>query len=201
MPDPSISGLDTGGIDARDIQHLHDCFRFSKLSAAVHASCRLMPATLFRSAAASRFQKVQLEISSPSSARRGLARLLGSKPFTSLQMPAARISVRKSLETALQLPVPRSRMFADELPRSSQETLFRCIYEKFGEEGHELDVIALYRHIPPECAGSISIESELRRAWFTPGSAAKRRYSAGYYLVILRGKSGKLRRVLFRLDK
>ena len=203
MHDPTLSGFNEADIDPQDLLRLHASFEFHGLDPGLTAVLHgLQQQQLDCSSLPRRIHKLDLSIR-PRRSRLGklLAALHLSKDYA-LPIPPFRLQIRRADSLAQSLPVYRRRLFTDEIPRSAAKSLFRQLHERFGDTSDELAVLALYRNIPPDCAGSISIDENLQQASFIPAgqTSGRRRVAQGHYLVVLRDASGKLRRVLFRLE-
>lgn len=198
VPERSISGLDTSDIDAADLLYLHESFQFVTHRILLQAGTAALDLQLGQVQAPRTVRSIDVRIGPPAR-RTGLLGLVRRDPNVSIPIPAAKLSVRRDLDSAMEQPVSRRRQFADELGREQAEELYSQLYDHSRGFGEELEVLGLYADIPPECAGSIRLEENLSKAWFTPGSSGSGRLSRGYHLTVLRTESGKLRRLLLRL--
>lgn len=203
MNEETLSGLDVSAIDNKDLAVLHDAFVIRSLDISIHLSVHAVdPAQLDGSATAPAIRTIDLHIRPRRSPGQALLAVLGKTQMHKLRIPGMTLRIRRTLELVNLLPVLRRRLFSDEISQKAAESLFSQIYEKYADEASALEVVALFRNVPPECAGSIALTANLQQASFLPDSRLKPpyKYSYGYYLSVLRDASGKLRRLLLRLE-
>jgi hypothetical protein len=203
MKEETLSGLDESSIESADLTALQAAFAMRSLDPSIRAAMhRLDPALLDGAAPALQIRSVDLSIRPRRSAGQTLLAVLGKTTMHRLKVPVSRPGFRHHLPAACLLPVLRRRMFTDEISKEAAASLFSQIYEKYEELAGTLDVLALFRNVPPECAGSIVLDEKLQQLSFLPDSGGKnsQKYTYGYYLAVLRDASGKLRRLLLRLE-
>lgn len=200
-PLANASGLDESQIDARDLQALRDACKVRSLALEMRSA-------ISRLASSQRHAKEQ-----PHAPRRAELGLPRAKPLRLriAQLPAqavcrqfdlspARPRVRRNLNLARRVPVGRRRFHPDELPGVQLKALFRALYQHFGEEARQLEVLAIFPHIPPEAKGSVSVSSDLKWAHFVlPRRFPAHKALPGRYLVVLRDAGNETREVLIRL--
>jgi hypothetical protein len=114
------------------------------------------------------------------------------------QTPSARLM--RDLPLALRQPVRRRRIRPDDLPEAMLKTLFTKLFEKYGEQARQMEITAVFPHVPPEAAGAITVDPALAWAAFElPAGVAPGKARAGFYLIVLSAPEGETRKVLLRL--
>lgn len=108
--------------------------------------------------------------------------------------------IRRDLRRALAQPVRRRRLLPDQLDSQQQQELYRQLYEQLGERARQLDVAAVFAHIPREAAQSARLADDLRSLYFVlPPDVSPRGVKAGHFLVVLRDSSDQTSTALVRL--
>lgn len=199
VPPLTASGLDEAQLDPADLQALRDAVKLR--------TCGLEAGATFR----------RLEDFHPELQLAGLHFVeCGLLPLQALALRLAPLPrqaavrrlawrepqavVRHATALAQQQPVRRSRLRPDDLPPAQLKALLAAMYKKYGPEAGELEIAAVFAHVPPEAKAAIGIDPALRWAAFTlPAGTTPQAAHAGYYLVVLRAKNNETRKVLFRL--
>jgi hypothetical protein len=197
----TVSGLDESQIDAADLEQLRKAVVLHTCDLKSSAKVRALPdAQLHIAPTASHLHSLQLGGASAGVAKQPVGLHELRAVYKQLELGAATPRIRKGLDAALSLAVRRRRLLEGELSREREKALYRALYQKLGEEAHGLEVRAVFAHVPPEAADSVSVDRELRWASFClPAGWPASRARGGFYLVVLRGEGNKTRRLLLRL--
>ncbi len=198
-PPPTVSGLDETQIDPADLRALRD--------AVVLRTCDLEA-----SATVTQLRDFELvfppeclrQVEPGFSALRALALRIVPLPrqikAQRLALNEPQLKLRRDLPLALKQPVRRPKLRPDDLPPGKQKALFTALYNKYGPQARELEVQAVFAHVPPEAKDALMLESTLNWAAFTlPPGLAVHQARADFYLVVLSGPGNETRKVLFRL--
>ena len=202
QPPPTASGLDEQQIHPEDIAALQALFKPHSVTLGVQASLYRHTASMIEPGLPQdTCHQAELELASPRNFTLRIVPLPAriSARQVSLRMP--RMKLRKDVKAVMASPVLRRRQHVDDLPRPVQKALFESVFRRYGEEARNMEVRAVFAHIPPEAAQSIKLGPELEAATFTwPANLSVAKAKPGHYLVILEQPDGKTRNVIFRLE-
>jgi len=194
----TVSGLREQEIDPKDLAELRSSCRLHSLD--IKSGAGLPVSWVEPGLLPEWVNTAELEIGAPRSLKLRIVPLPKKAKVRRLRIAPPRVPVNRGLPLMLEQPVTRNRMLMGELGEGQHKTLFKKIFEKYGEMADRLHVAAVFAHIPPEAARSIELDPDLRSLRFTlPTDVSPRGMTEGYYLVVLHGDPGETKNLLVRL--
>ena len=185
-PGDTASGLHEEQIAAEDLARLRDAVVLRTVNPAI------APAAPSR---------VEPGIKPRSGLRLAVAPLPGKPRVKRLKPDVGKAVVRRDLRRALTQPIRRRNLLIGELSNAQEKQLYRQLYEQYGEEARQLQVAAVYAHVPSEATHSARVTDDLRSLYFIlPPDVSPRGVKGGQFLVVLRDPHGKTSTALLRLD-
>jgi hypothetical protein len=182
----TASGLHEEQIAAEDLARLRDAVVLRAVNPAI------APASPNRMAPG---------ITPRSGLRLAVAPLPGKPRVRRLRPEAGKAVIRRDLRRALTQPIQRRNLLIGELNAAQEKQLYRQLYEQYGEEARQLQVAAVYAHVPSEATHSARVTEDLRSLYFIlPPDVSPRGIKGGQFLVVLRDPDGKTSTALLRLN-